>query len=482
MSIILKSGSSSDLATVDANKQLKVALSNTAAQMGGVRLFSENDATSNTLVSPRTSVDKRLSVGLDTPIFNYSFNANAQNTGIWRHVFTTMTMTQSSGFLNCNAAGTSTVANNNCVLSTWKYLALMGNGSLHIEFIAQISAAPLANQMWEMGLMPHAAAAAAPADGVYFRFSDAGLFGIINYNGTEASTAQLRTSASLNVNTSYSFKVIVDEGQLEWYLNDVLLAVQPVPAANGSPFLSQNLPITIQQRNPGTVGGGTQMQLKVSDVHADKVDMAYGMTFPTISTNMGLMGSQGQDGGTMGGTSNVLNGALAAAAAVSNTAATGGCVAGLGGLYHIAPTLTAGTDGIVANYLNPVGGVNQTPRTLIINGVSISGVVDATLTGGPLALMYSLFYGCTALSLATSETGSFVTATVKAPRRQWLGGNGCVAAAAAGVALNNNIAVTFQAPICVYPGEYFGVAARNMGTVTSAGSIALVIGFDCYWL
>ena len=57
--------------------------------------------------SPEVSQDYRLRVGLDTVLFTDTFNATAQNTANWKHSFATMTMSQSAGFLNVNAAGTS---------------------------------------------------------------------------------------------------------------------------------------------------------------------------------------------------------------------------------------------------------------------------------------------------------------------------------------------------------------------------------------
>ena len=58
---------------VDANTNVKVALPNTPAQVGSVRLMSENDSGTVTgtpyLRSPETSSDYRLRVGVDTLFF-----------------------------------------------------------------------------------------------------------------------------------------------------------------------------------------------------------------------------------------------------------------------------------------------------------------------------------------------------------------------------------------------------------------------------
>ena len=69
---------------LDAGGNVKVALTNTPAQMGGVRMFSENDpgtATGSPLLrSPESSMDFRLRVGTDSVWDTERFNYVAQNT------------------------------------------------------------------------------------------------------------------------------------------------------------------------------------------------------------------------------------------------------------------------------------------------------------------------------------------------------------------------------------------------------------------
>jgi len=193
------------------------------------------------------------------------------------------------------------------------------------------------------------------------------------------------------------------------------------------------------------------------------------------------MAYQGQNGGTMGTTANLLNGAIPAAAALSNTAASTGSPAGLGGVAHILPTLTAGTDGIAFTYQNPAGGTTQTPRNLIVRGVYITGTVDVILAGGPLLYVYSVAYGHTAVSLATAESASFATGTAKAPRRVWVGVQTCPSTAAVSTVLSPSLAVQFTSPITVAPGEYIAIAVRNAGTVTTTGSVIITCAFDAYF-
>ena len=86
MAVIDSGSNSAGKANFDAGYNLNVALPNTPAYMGGVRMFSENDpgtkTGSATLKSPEKSPDYRLRAGLDTFSLSYTFNATASQV-IW---------------------------------------------------------------------------------------------------------------------------------------------------------------------------------------------------------------------------------------------------------------------------------------------------------------------------------------------------------------------------------------------------------------
>jgi len=229
-------------------------------------------------------------------------------------------------------------------------------------------------------------------------------------------------------------------------------------------------------RNSGTVTGGCTV--KMGTAHVSQVDLH---TSKPWSEQMAMQGNayQGQDGDTMGSLAMYSNSALAAAAALSNTTAAAPNV-GLGGAVLVLPTLTAGTDGILFSYLNPVGSVTQPPKTLVVTGLRIDGSVQVALTGAPLTLIIGVAYGHTALSLATTETGSFVTATAKAPRRIPLGNLDFPVTAPAGTGAVG-VTVAFSSPIVVNPGEYFAITMRNVGTVTTVGALAMTALVDHYF-
>lgn len=451
------------------------------ADAGYVTPAYEQDASglgTSTKRVPIVSARGRIGMDLATKLFDYQFQASAQNTAVWRHAFTTMTMTQSVGTLLMNANSTLTTTTG-CVLSTWRQFNFPGNGTVSAEIEALFTEQPLANQMVVAGFYPHGSATALPTDGVYFKYSSAGLVGAVNFNGSETATAQLLAPSDFTNNKSYTLRIEIQDGSVDFWRDERLLATLNTPAANGQPMLFDALPISLQFYNPGTVSGSPVMQCKVSNVSVTQRDLNTEKPWEIQQALNGLHAAQGTDGGTMGSTALYTN-SLAAGAGAAMTNTTAALGTGLGGQFTAQPTLTAGTDGILCSYLNPAGSATQTPRTILIRGVRIQGMVSAALTGGPVLYAYSLAFGHSALTLATAETGSFVTATAKAPRRIPLGFETYVQTAAAG-ALGQGIYMPFAVPIPVNPGEYVAIVAKNLGTVTTVGTITFLVTFDaCY--
>lgn len=442
------------------------------------------------LKGPMTTDDKRLMVGLDTPLLNYTFNSTASNTGLWQfqQAAVTMAASEGGGFLTLNSGSVLTAAAG-CAYQTDAYYTLMGNAGIHVEFTINPSLTIIANQIIEVGLFKSWAsggAAAAPADGAFFRITNAGVIGITTFNGTETPTS---TFAAPVAGTSTEYSFVITEREVQFWKEDILLSEITVPSGQGQPFLSGALPFCMQTRNSGLVVGSIALP-RFSDVHIDQRDLNLGKSFPDVVAKLGQMGSQGQQGGTMGSTANTSAAGntttLGVAAALSNSVLGTGNLIGFGGFVHYLPTLTAGpvaaVKGILSAGLNPIGSVNQIPRTLYIKGVFVSQAVGVVLTGGPVIGALSLFYGSTLLTLATAaDTASFTTNTVKAPRMQPLGIQSCIAAAAAGVSLTGPTYFPLTSAIAVNPGEYFGVCQANLGTVTTVGEIEAVVGYDFYF-
>jgi hypothetical protein len=263
-----------------------------------------------------------------------------------------------------------------------------------------------------------------------------------------------------------------------------LLSLQTNAPGQGQPFQAASQPVTFRVYTAGTAPTLAPI-LKVSDFFVAELGPDLARPWATQKAGFGHMGSQVQNGtspATNPSTGNILNAAFAAASALTNTNVGTGNPVGLGGYAHILPTLTVGTDGIVTSYQNPVTAAGLTGRNLIIHGVWVHSAVDLVLAGGPLVMAYTLAYGHSAVSLATAESASFTTGTTKAPRRIALGMEACIAAAVAGTLLSpQGVYRAFTSPIVVAPGEFVAVVARNMGVVTTTGSIITTVGYDAYW-
>lgn len=475
---------------LDAGGNVKTALTNTPAYMGGVRLFSENDAGDATgtvyLKSPETSADYRLRVGLDTILFTDTFNASAQNTGVWKHAFSTMTMTQSAGFLNVNAAGTSVASGHFAYLQTWKYFPIIGTAPLSTEITLSLTSTALqANEVYQFG---HGVCtgAADPVDGAWYELTSAGLYGVIRYNSGVATKVLLTaTPRTLGANNKYA--LVVGEREIEYWVDDIFLGEIGMPAGQSQPFLTTALPVFIQKYNSGVVGSSPSSVLKVGDVTVSLMDIHTSKPWAHQMAGQGYAG-QGQNGGTMGSNSFFTNSALPTTALPVNTALTANLPTGLGGGRGLATLWNlAATDMVMTQATNPLGGVNQTPRTMFITGVTISAVVASAAWTAPAAgthsFLWGIYYGSSAVTLAQAESGTFTTATVKAFRRKFLGAMCQTAGTAAiGTPMSNSIAVTFDTPIVVNPGENVGLFCQmHNGAATATGGLLFTYDFDHYF-
>ena len=474
----IEGNSSGNVAEVDANNQLKVALPSGAVPgaVGLVGVASVVDSGSVTgtadIRSIRGSENHRLLVGTDGLLFNDAFNASAQNTALYRAPATTQTIGfAGDGYATLNS-GSIVTANTNSALQTYRSFSVYGSFELRAVMSMLHNQTPQTNAVTEWGLFTATLPGGAiPTDGVFFRFTTTGTFvGVISYGGTETTTANL-TVPSTNVNHQYM--ILIDEEHVEFWRDDVLQAEIATPVGQGQPVKAASQPFTFRHYI-GATPPATAMQFKCSDVDIILGEINATRHWSHAAAGQGLMASQGQNGGTMGSTALYTNSlAPGAGAAMTNTTAALG--SGLGGQFAALPTLAASTDGIMCSFQNPVGSTTQTPRQLVIQGINIQGMVTTLIAGGPILYFYSLAYGHTAVSMATAEA-----ATTKAPRRIPLGMEAYPLAAALGT-LGQGVQCFLPNPISIAPGEFIAICAKNVGVVSSAGVITWLVTFDGYW-
>lgn len=490
MPIIDTGSSTAGKANVDSNYNLMTnspGYSATGVIQGGgpqnsgaTGIYSVNDEGTITgarnVKSPKTSLNRRLRVGIDTMLFNDTFNALTQNTNIWAYTFATMTASQpGAGTVNFGTVQ-GTASSHGAFMRTFQYFPVVGKASLAAKFTCGVFNATLvANEEWRIGFGLPTVAGTAPTDGVWFLLSTAGLFGKTFYNNVETTSASLATLASFTVGTNYVLEIIIGEQNVEFWRNGILLGILPNAAANGQPFQQATLPLFMQKLCTGSVTNTNTM--RVSDINVYLSDIATNKDWNGQLATAGQGGNVGQNGHTQGKTSLWANNAAPTAVALTNTAAA---FTGLGGIVAVLPTLAANSDGKLITFQNPASTINISGRNLLIKGVTIKGAVSVILAGGPVIYAFALAYGHTATSLATPETGSFITATTHAPRILPLGIESYAATAAVGT-IGTGASVEWDVPIVVRPGEFVDIVARNIGVVTTTGAITYVISYDAYW-
>lgn len=471
---VIEGSSSGNLVEVDAYNQMKVALSNTPAQMGGVRVFSENDTGTITgsayLKSPETSSDFRLRVGTDSIFDTEDFHYVAQNSSKHRYTSTTMTMTWAGGSLNTNGSSITTTGTA-AQVATYRYFPVVGAGQVYAEQTVAFSAAMSTNINIDFGLMLQAAAGTSiPLDGVYIRYNSAGFVGVLNNNGTETTTSVFTFSPVIN--QAYKFTIAISEDEVEFWIDDVLMGEINRPANAGAPSYSGSLPWGVRHHHTGTAGG--VIQAKIFNYTVTLGDLSTSRLWATQQAGMGLSSIQGASGMTQGQTANYANSAAPASATLSNTAAG---YTTLGGQFQFAAVAGAETDYALFGYQVTAPTTSIQGRNLVIRGIWI----DTMNTGAAVAttatwLQWSLGVGSTAVSLATAEG-----AAARAPRRIALGNQVFPIAAAIG-AQATRIDVNLDAPVVCESGSFVHVILKMpLGTATASQIIRGVVGINAYW-
>lgn len=480
MAVQITTGSSSTgKADVTTTFDLQVRTPTTEANAGFVQISSENDAGEATgsryCTSPETDDDYRLRIAVDSLWDSTTFNYTAANTS--KHItrLTTFTVSYASGFFATNAASVTT-ANSSAMLATYRHFPVFGADQTYAEITAAISASMVSGTTLDLGFFTNSGSTPfAPADGAYIRVTNAGVVGIVNYNGTETPTGTFKTTDgvtnfTLAANVAYHFVVSVNEREVEFWIDDVLRGSISIDVtATGQPFMQGSLPFAVRHAI-GAGGAGGVLQFKIADYTISKGGYNPSRQWDTVMAAAGMMGYQGQDGHTQGSTANYANSANPTAAVPTNTTAALGT--GLGGQFWETDTLAATTDGIICSYLNPIPSVNITGKCLIIKGVKISSHVQTVLGVGGYVASWSLAFGHNALSLATAEA-----ATTKAPRRVALGFQ-TVASTAPALTLLADVQYKFDCPIVINPGEYVAVVKKKIGTASASGVVAHLITFD----
>lgn len=463
-------------AEVDTDNQLLVNLPKNRLKAGFAALTSivHDGLTGQSTPIIRNlevSINKRLRVGLDNLWFQDRFSYAAQWTAVWKATLTTMTVTHApAGFIALNG-GNSVAAAAVANYETRKMFPCYNGAGLAFETIARWNQTLQTGNLMELGLF-QAATTAAPLDGILFRATAASAFlGVVNFNGAE-QTVDLGTPPTEN--EAHSFGIRVEQEATIFLVDGVPRGTIATPIGQTAPCNNMYQPIHFRSYNSGATA--LAQQLQIGEVRVFMRDVGDSRAFAQSMAGMGGMGCQGHAGATQGSTALYTN-SLAAGAGVAATNTTAALGSGLGGQFSLQPTLAAGTDGIISSYLVPAATALIPGESLVINGMWIDAKVTTAFTGGPCVFAMSLAVGGDAVTLAQSEA-----AATKAYRRIALGFQSFIVTAPVGQKSDEGrIYVPFVSPVVVQPGEYVAVVAKNLGTVTTAGVVTFLIGFDSHW-
>jgi len=473
-------GTSGNKAEVTATNELKVVLPTAeGASVPIVAMVTENDSGSATGARyfgyPESDDDSRFRIAHEAIFDSETFNYTAQNTG--KHIYrnTTLANSWTAAGLTTNS-GNITTTTTGSSFQTYAEFPVLGASLLYCEIEGSFTAAPTTNTIIDFGLPRMAITNPfAPTDGVYFRLTSAGLFGVINSNGTETTTSVFPFTYVNN--RKYQFIIALHERNVEFWIDDALYAQLDTPVGQGQPCMSASLPFGVRHAITGGAAGAA-LSFVVNDYTVS-------VGGPNIAQTASILGQrvygsyQGLSGGTMGSLASYANSANPTAAVPTNTTAALG--SGLGGQFWETATLAVNTDGIICSYQVPAGTANVQGRRLVIRGVGLSSDIQTVLAGGPFVNRYSLAFGHTAVSLATTES-----ATTKAPRRVPLPAfkQAVTAAQAAGTQLAQPGGSYFDfgdAPVFVNPGEFVALVVKRIGTVGTSGVIAHDVAFVYGW-
>lgn len=474
MAIISTGADTAGKTNVDVNYNLNVVTPVTEDQAGFVQISSEVDSGavlgSRTVRALEVSDDYRLRVGVDSPLFNMSFEGTVIAQAHLQQSVVTHTIAQAGGFLVLNS-GTSTAIGSSSI-RTYRTFPLIGSYPTYADMWIREANATATNFISEWGF-GYVSASLVPTDGIFFRRISAGqLQAVICFGGTETSTVITTTNIPARDGTGVydpaetsHYLIANNNDSVEFWINNTLSAIINTPAGQGGPTSSSLQPQFARVYT--TVIGSLGRRLELGFLQVAGGDIVTNKPWGHQMVGTGGGSYQTQPGTASGQTAIYAVGAAPAAA--TWTASTAPATNNLGGLWTSPATLPVGaeTDYPIFAYLNPVGTATLPGKNLYITGVQINETVVTTAVGATAnVLIWGIGVGSTASSLATVDA-----ATTVGPRRIAIGTQAFAAAAAAGTISTTSPSLDFSgAPMVCPPGAFVHISLR---LVTGAAAGAL---------
>jgi len=490
-------------ANLDANGAIRVNQPLTATQAGFSRLAALRGATAY-FSETRITGDGELSVGVSARLFECAFNgasAGALFNNQWNQQATTLATALNGGFLRFNSAAVTTI-NTGVSINSWQTFVFTDHNTIRVSAPIRHStgAGSLSNKTFEFGFGYYDVAAnqaAAMNEFIGFRFGQSGLLqAVVEYStgGAPVSITQVLTIQSDNV--AHRYEIEVNNDFVAFMIDGEVVAVLAAQADSPGLLKSNTLPLIARLFN-GASAPATAPVFDLGDVTVTQIGPgASALDFPAKQAMQGRHAIRAQAGiqAASGMTASVPASGTAPGALVPSNTVSG--LVGLGG-YGKATltgvTATLHSELIMCSFQNPAipetAGQATEARPLVITDLMISPLIVTTaLTGGGFTAEWFIFWGGTALSLATADAIGGAAVGTKSHNKMPLPIMDTLAATAAlgTIATRNGAAghIPLQTPIVVNPGEFVGFGLRTLfvGAAVTAGGADAGFALNGYWL
>lgn len=468
MALIETGDSTTGVANVDSNYNLKVALPSVKAQAGYVGIAGFADDAGNVRIPIGASSQGLLGTGSVQVDFEQGFSASAISPSVWSQVLGVMTVGVANNAITLNSNNTVTATTSARLVSYRQ--AKTPRGSDRIIAWRMMLPNLVTGAVTEIGAFA-ATGMTPPTSGSFFRYgSDGTLRGVsISVTGAESTTEVIPTP-SLNV--AHDYTIWIMSKAIVYQIDDVVVGSIPLGNTAPSPVTSESSPFCARLYNASATATAQQVHLHrcVGALYGG----TYGYDRQFLAALGGDIGSQGVVGAGTGYLANWANSAAPNSVTLSNILAG---YSSLGGQFQFAAVSGSETDYALFAFQVPAQTATNQGRTLVVHGINISTFnMGAAVATTPTLLQWGIAHDGTAVSLTTVDGAS-----TKAPRRVPLGCQSLPVGLAVGGGVPD-LCVDFRQPLSVNAGNFLHVILKiPVGTATASQIVRGVVTINATW-
>jgi hypothetical protein len=474
-------GSSGNVADATSTGNLKVQLPTTAAQVGSVRLMSENDDGSITgqtqLKSPETSIDYRLRVGTDTLLDHQPLWGTTLNTGKFNINSSQWQVgwgqNRSYG-LRINDTSNTGAGAYAIVQTRREFNVFAQNVPLYCETSWSISAAVVGSTFYEIGLGTGHGSTGLAQDAAGFRITSGGIYGYVTKNGSDTVTQLLTT---LTPGTVYNTTVVLGTGEVQFYINDIAYSM---PIKPGTTEVLKFSGMSWFARGGQVSSPATAQYLQVNSYSVMQGDITPMM--PPSHNAVSIYGSYEKNAWAQSFSNFTIDSA-------PSSYTLGTAIGGFSGHLQYPAAITTGeTDRPVWSWSIASAANMGEAHRFVMTGIRLcEAMVTGAVTGGPLIMQWTLVFNYTSTTASDNLSIPYFGQSPAGPKYVMLGSQVIAANASVGY-LSSPIDVEFGLSPIIFSTSSMAVVLNNMltcrflGTSTTAGTIRQAFQIRGYWI